>query len=543
MRYFHTIRYLQWRQIFYRLWYRIPVKVSLKHILSKRPIKNAFIKPISKAASFVPPKSFRFLNAERTVFEAKSWNSQSTSKLWLYNLHYFDWLQAGEHYPQPIAIGMIQRWIKENPISEGAGWEPYPTSLRIVNWIKWLLVNPTLVERYDIENSLVLQSRLLSQRLEFHILGNHLLANAKALIFAGCYFHGDEANTWFKNGLALYQEQLKEQFLLDGGHFERSPMYHAILTEDFLDIFNLYHTYGLSLPTEWPGLATKMLNWLRLMTHSDGEVSYFNDSVKKGAVTYLEIINYAKSLNTNIFSETPGKNKLTHLKESGFAVVERPPYRLLCDIGCVGPSYQPGHAHAGTFSFEFSAGQQRVFINSGISTYEVGQQRSFERSTAAHSTIEFDAENSSDVWHGFRVAKRAKVTQASVLDQDKQSIVQATHNGYSKFNNAALVTRKWILNKKELIIQDSIDSRREHSARIFFFLAPNIKVRKLSSYHYLLINPQGEPIGTFTSSGANTTSITSQYSESMGYRVENQCICISVARVRSGQCLVNRLSY
>ena len=31
------------------------------------------------------------------------------------------------------------RWIAGNPIGFGVGWEPYPISLRICNWIKWHL--------------------------------------------------------------------------------------------------------------------------------------------------------------------------------------------------------------------------------------------------------------------------------------------------------------------------------------------------------------------------------------------------------------------
>jgi hypothetical protein len=38
-----------------------------------------------------------------------------------------------------------------------------------------------------------MQVRFLRKRLEVHLLGNHLFANAKALVFAGLYFSGDEA--------------------------------------------------------------------------------------------------------------------------------------------------------------------------------------------------------------------------------------------------------------------------------------------------------------------------------------------------------------
>jgi hypothetical protein len=49
-------------------------------------------------------------------------------------------------------------------------------------------------------HSLAVQARHLSRRLEYHLLGNHLFANAKALVFAGLFFQGDEADAWLADG-------------------------------------------------------------------------------------------------------------------------------------------------------------------------------------------------------------------------------------------------------------------------------------------------------------------------------------------------------
>ena len=37
----------------------------------------------------------------------------------------------------------------------------------------------------------------------------------------------------------MLRRELPEQFLHDGGHFERSPMYHALLTHGLLDLVNV----------------------------------------------------------------------------------------------------------------------------------------------------------------------------------------------------------------------------------------------------------------------------------------------------------------
>ena len=197
-----------------------------------------------------------------------------------YNLHYFDTLSgpADEDLKQSQRA-LVTRWITENPVGQGNGWEPYPVSLRIVNWIKWALRGIRFDDAWV--HSLSVQVRWLEGRLEWHLLGNHLLANAKALVFAGLYFDGPEAERWLRNGLQIYERELPEQVLGDGGHFERSPMYHAIILEDLLDLYNIGTAYGLIArfgDLQLPGLIARMRNWLAAMTHPDGGPAFFNDA-------------------------------------------------------------------------------------------------------------------------------------------------------------------------------------------------------------------------------------------------------------------------
>ena len=123
---------------------------------------------------------FRFLNQER---EITSWNDDSVSRLWLYNLHYF------EQVDEPL----IERWIAENTIGQGVGWDPYPTSLRIANWCKWILSGAS--PKSYVYGSIATQAAWIEKRIERHLLANHLLANAKALIF-GCVLECPDADRW-----------------------------------------------------------------------------------------------------------------------------------------------------------------------------------------------------------------------------------------------------------------------------------------------------------------------------------------------------------
>src|SRR5262249_41287826 len=85
------------------------------------------------------------------------------------------------------------------------------------------------------------------------ILANHYMKNGVALFFAGMYFASSEADTWRKKGWKILVEELDEQFLADGGHYERSPMYHSICVTDYLDVLNLVESSKPAVNSEEKG--------------------------------------------------------------------------------------------------------------------------------------------------------------------------------------------------------------------------------------------------------------------------------------------------
>ena len=211
--------------------------------------------------SMLGPERFRLLNVEGVCAEALDWQGRRRPLLWSYNLHYFDDLNAADSaVRRPWHEQLIERWIEENPPGKGIGWDSYPISRRIVNWIKWSLAGNALTP--ETRQSLAVQVRWLTRRIETHLQGNHVAANAKALIHAGLLFSGDEAAGWLRQGLCLMDEQILEQVLSDGGHFERSPMYHAAFVEDLLDTVNIMQAYGQGFNPLWRETIARMMAWL-----------------------------------------------------------------------------------------------------------------------------------------------------------------------------------------------------------------------------------------------------------------------------------------
>ncbi|TKF94294.1 heparinase II/III family protein, partial [Vibrio sp. F13] len=118
-------------------------------------------------------------------------------------------------------------------------------------------------------------------------------------------------------------------------------------------------------------IIKNMLVWAELMSHPDGEVSFFNDSAKCIAPIYVDLHNYATSLGIihNPKEIEPDKIQVNHLLESGFFSVSSLDYKCILDVGDIGPSYIPGHGHADVFSFELSLHGKRLFVNRGTSEY------------------------------------------------------------------------------------------------------------------------------------------------------------------------------
>ncbi len=482
--FWHTLRYLRLEQILQRLKFRL---MRPKLDLRPAPGVRSFIGTWQMAAARQPSmrsvNRFLFLNAEYEITASEDWNQPSLPLLWLYNLHYFDDLNA-EGSSDRIAWHreLIDRWISENAPGIGVGWEPYPLSLRIINWIKWTLNGNELKETAI--QSLAVQARFLSQRLERHLLGNHLFTNAKALIFAGCFFEGHEADSWLSLGMRILSQEMHEQILADGGHFERSTMYHALAYEDMLDLLNLSQTFpAVFMPwrhhiNSWPDTTTKMSKWLLAMAHPDGEIGLFNDAAFDIAPSLGKLHAYACRVLVNEAYTQPLPSFI-HLKESGYVRLAYGPAVALLDVAPVGPDYLPGHAHADTLSFELSLGVQRVLVNSGISCYGVSAERLRQRGTSAHNTVVINGQDSSEMWSGFRVARRAYPFGLNIEHSPEKMTTElcCSHNGYQRLPGKPKHHRSWRMDANGLKVTDRIDGPIKYNSVARFHFHPTAKVQ------------------------------------------------------------------
>jgi uncharacterized heparinase superfamily protein len=526
--YFHTIKYLKFIQIFYRLYYKfIPTYLLIPKNLPEAKVREVVTDLVS------PNKKHTYLDGNSIVVFGRDisipsgqWVDSKASKLENYNINYFDFLFGKAVITSKEVEALILNWIKANNDFNTIPWHAYPCSLRLVNWIQYIQLHK--INNDIINASILKQARWLINNLEYQLLGNHLFVNAKALIFAGLYLDGKESNLILSKGITLFNAELSEQLLADGGSFELSPMYHAIMLEDLLDIHAIFSIYNLNdneakCHSSVVIAISQMFLWLSIMCLPNGRYSHFNDSSGGVASTLDELLKYSQDLLLPANDVSHKGNVL--LKETGYACLQNSNAYLLCDVANVGPDYIPGHAHADTLSFEFSLFGADLIVNSGTSEYGLSVERSRQRSTLAHSTLSIDNENSSQTWGGFRVAKRAKITALN-FDADN-SVIQASHNGYKRLGFGAIHSRKWELGKEQLSITDSVSGNGLHLISTYFHLAPDIKAEVQSSNTILLTLAGGKTVLFKFDSCFNATVSPSTYHPQFGRRVNNLVINLS----------------
>lgn len=522
-RLWRTIRHLRLSQLYGRLSFKFfRPRPNLLVAPSRRTILVPWCPAAQRDPSLTETGGFIFLNEEGSL-KKNGWDDPTKSKLWLYNQHYFDDLNAHDAVKRTVQHrALIIDWISTNLPGRGTGWEPYPTSLRVVNWIKWILAgnNPEPQMLW----SLAVQTRWLSCRLERHLLGNHLFANAKALVFAGLFFDGPEAHGWLKLGKTILEEEISEQILCDGGQFELSPMYHALAVEDILDLINIARVFKQDNLAETCGKRVSlMLRWLVTMTHPDGTLASFNDTASGIAPTVSSLLRYAKTLGFATASSSPN---LVHLTSSGYARLEKNPAVLITDLAKIGPDYLPGHAHADTLSFELSLHGKRVIVNSGTSVYGLSPERLRQRGTAAHSTLTVDDQNSSEVWSGFRVGRRARPLDVRVGDNGAALWAEGAHDGYRYLKGRPLHRREWQLTPTGLRVCDIVESRCLHKINVCFHLAEGYQAIITPDGKISVMEKQGSEAFVFVASGATTSVLESTLHPQFGKTVPNQVICL-----------------
>lgn len=446
----------------------------------------------------------------------------TVDRLWTITLHYHEWayelarIAAGELFTHYIDDWMANCGL-DKPGARDLAWNPYAIATRIGWWVRSIRAqtppramsesDPSCSEgetalssrgwgpfldadfRGRFLSSLWQQARYLSGHVEWDLRANHLLRDAVGLAWAGRFFDEPESRKWLRTAERIAVEQAEEQVLPDGGHFERTPMYHIHVMEDFLILTRLLEDPDATRAMR--EACERMAECLAWMRHPDGEIPLLNDAALGCACLPDDMLDQVdrmvvqRSTAGSASSDTLGRDGMRDARQGaklfphfGVFAWRGEPWTVFFDVGPVGVRYQLGHAHADTLTIEASFHGKRFLVDPGTWAYDQDVRREYDRSTAAHNTVCVDGHNSSEVWHIFRCGRTAQVHDVHMETDLTGFKVTAGHTGYRYLPGRALVEREVILHpSQQLVVTDRCSGRGDHRLTGGWLLDPGWEAR------------------------------------------------------------------
>ena len=490
-------------QIFHRL--RLIIKRFLiSSFASKRyKLKNSLaldkhinLSPILPKRIFKPRKHLtfkkdniryvNFLNVKKSLVFPINWHPKNTSQLWRFNLHYMEFLESLDNNEW---ISFAKDWIQSNKAYSKNywmdSWSAYTVSIRVVVWMQLFEKCKESIPNHDkklILQSLLAQIRFLKSNLELDVGGNHILKNVKALLWASYFFSGEEALTWRKMSIKIFQGILNEQITKDGVHFELSPAYHSQVFADLLECYSILDDIScLNILDE---LLPKMGQFLIDSTHPDGKISLFNDSGLNMSYQTEECLEVYESF----FDKKLKQNKIIFYDSAGYYGLRSKDNFILFDAAELAAKYLPAHGHGDALSFEWSIRGQRVFIDPGVFEYTPGHLRDYSSSTKSHNTVTLDNLDQSEFWKSFRVGRRASIIKRSIKKELDNITITASHNGYMHLSGSPEHQRKIAIKSEEINIVDEIKNGNGQIAEARLMLSPEMKYEIVNNKFFILGN-------------------------------------------------------
>ncbi|GMV91414.1 MAG: hypothetical protein AMXMBFR82_11920 [Candidatus Hydrogenedentota bacterium] len=451
LRYGRTLRHLKVSQILWRARYaaekRLPILKGQATVQAPPQFDSSTMDQIRTAmgelAWILPPNAdavdalcrneFTFLNHTEQFGHAVDWSVPGASTLWRYHLHYFGWgrtlalayLQENREALRARFLSLADDWIDKNPRGSSPGWDAFVISSRLMNWAQAFSVfaeaSPQVLE------SVANQTGWLLRHLEKDVRANHLLKNAQALVIAGAVLgdrYGEQAT---RRGLELLAQELDEQILEDGGHYERSLMYHCQVLEDNLFV----HAALEDPPAKLTSVIEKMSGFLARMLYRDESIPQFGDANLDLDVPAEALLRLTKKRFPNLELERPTGCRAE--VASGFYILETADgeARMTVKAGNPGPAYQLGHAHCDMLSYEFFADGRRLIVDSGVFSYDNDKWREYSRGTSAHNTVRVNGREQLECWDRFRVGRRYNSTIRAWTEHAGGQLLIASHDGFA----------------------------------------------------------------------------------------------------------------
>jgi len=413
------------------------------------------------------------------------WTRDDVNGAWLEDLHGFDWLSdlqaAGGDRARHTARDLLLDWIGANPPCATLGWRVDLVGRRLANWlVRYEFVAPALDDdaRRRLLRSIGTQVQHLVRAPDRAATGLGRLDVAKALIYAGLALPDGEV--WARKGMAQLGGEIDAQILADGGHVSRDPGTLLAALRRLIDIRTALVATGFDVPDFLPDAIRRTVPMLRFFRHGDGRLALFN-----GANEESETLIDAVLGRSNVRGRP-----LTATAESGYQRLAAGRTLIVTDVGAPPPAGYDQRAHAGTLSFEMSAGRARIVVNCGAYPGGDGSWRQVARTTAAHSTAVIRSTNSSGVDQEGGLSRRPTEIACRREEADGASLVDASHDGYREAFGLVHRRRLYLsASGDDVRGEDTLSGEGWHDVTVRFHLHPSVRASLVQDGSAVLLRP------------------------------------------------------
>lgn len=477
------------------------------------------------AATAAADGRYGFLDHTIDLGDPIDWDDERIDELpivWhlkLEGFEVFKWLVLGWESPTAAAAESIRHrlveqalaWDAESPVGEGPylrrSWIPHSVSLRVLHWSRYVawcadedVAVPDRLIRMIYKNALFLENHV-----EHEIDGNHLIENAAALLVAGTLFREHDTG-WIDASVRIFKKAARTQFLADGGHYERSPMYHVTTLQRYVTAADLLSSS--ERPTTVIQTATAhAMGFLESLVEPSGEIPLLNDSVYEEALDAETCLSYARNC-----AVSPLSRSLAHPEGSGYRLLRSGSGTLLMDVGDVGPPHLPAHSHNDQLSVLLWIDGEPVLTDTGVYDYESQPQRSYARSVAAHNTAQYGRIEPIPVGGNYLMGKR---TAVEVVDETN-GYVAAMYPRRRYLGQSYTHRRAVSVERDGWRIVDRVSGDTDETYTVRHHFHPDIDVHAVEADTYA-VSRDGEAVATVTVSESESVSLTqSPYFEAFG---------------------------